>query len=263
MVSPTPCQFATIRGFVAGLSALPQVGCERVQPGNGSSRQSDAQRCKTSRLHLPAMAQYFIIHPTHPQPRLIAQAAEILRRGGLIVYPTDSSYALGCHIGDKDAMERMRTLRQLDATHHFTLVCRDLSEIAHYARVDNRVFRLLKQATPGAYTFILHATREVPRRLQNPRRKTIGLRIPDHAVVRALLDALDEPLLSSTLILPGESMPLNEPDEIRSRLEHQVELVMDAGSCGIDTTTVIDLTGDEPEVMRLGKGDPALFGVTA
>ena len=209
------------------------------------------------------MAQYFIIHPTHPQQRLIEQAAEILRRGGLIVYPTDSCYALGCHIGDKDAMERMRVIRQLDAQHHFTLVCRDLSEIARYARVDNRVFRLLKLATPGAYTFILHATREVPRRLQNPRRKTIGLRVPDHPVVRALLDELNEPLLSSTLMLPGESLPMNEPEEIRSRLQHHVDLVMDAGSCGIDTTTVVDLTGEEPEVVRMGKGDPALFGVTA
>jgi tRNA threonylcarbamoyl adenosine modification protein (Sua5/YciO/YrdC/YwlC family) len=209
------------------------------------------------------MAQYFIIHPTHPQQRLIEQAAEILRRGGLIVYPTDSCYALGCHIGDKDAMERMRVIRQLDAQHHFTLVCRDLSEIARYARVDNRVFRLLKVATPGAYTFILHATREVPRRLQNPRRKTIGLRVPDHPVVRALLDELNEPLLSSTLMLPGEPLPMNEPEEIRSRLQHHVDLVMDAGSCGIDTTTVVDLTGEEPEVVRMGKGDPALFGVTA
>ena len=209
------------------------------------------------------MAQYFIIHPTHPQQRLIEQAAEILRRGGLIVYPTDSCYALGCHIGDKDAMERMRVIRQLDAQHHFTLVCRDLSEIARYARVDNRVFRLLKVATPGAYTFILHATREVPRRLQNPRRKTIGLRVPDHPVVRALLDELNEPLLSSTLMLPGEALPMNEPEEIRSRLQHHVDLVMDAGSCGIDTTTVVDLTGEEPEVVRMGKGDPALFGVTA
>jgi tRNA threonylcarbamoyl adenosine modification protein (Sua5/YciO/YrdC/YwlC family) len=209
------------------------------------------------------MAQYFVIHPTHPQHRLIEQAAEIVRRGGLIVYPTDSCYALGCHVGDKQAMERMRIIRQVDAGHHFTLVCRDLSEIARYARVDNRAYRLLKMATPGSYTFILHATREVPRRLQNPRRKTIGLRIPDHPVAQALLAELKEPLLSSSLILPGDPVPMNEPDEMRSRLQQRVDLVMDAGSCGIETTTVVDLTREEPDVVRLGKGDPALFGVTA
>jgi tRNA threonylcarbamoyl adenosine modification protein (Sua5/YciO/YrdC/YwlC family) len=209
------------------------------------------------------MAQYFIIHPTHPQQRLIEQAAEIVRRGGLIVYPTDSCYALGCHIGDKEAMERMRAIRQVDAQHRFTLVCRDLSEIGRYARVDNRAYRLLKTATPGSYTFILHATREVPRRLQDPRRKTVGLRIPAHPVAQALLAELQEPLLSSTLILPGTAVPMNEPEEIRSRLEHQVDLVMDAGSCGIEATTVLDLTGEEPELVRLGKGDPAVFGVAA
>jgi len=208
------------------------------------------------------MAQYFIIHPTHPQQRLIDQAVEIVRRGGLIVYPTDSCYALGCHIGDKDSMERMRAIRQLDSRHHFTLVCRDLSELGHYARVDNRAYRLLKAATPGSYTFLLQATREVPRRLQNPRRKTIGLRIPAHPVAQALLAGLQEPLLSSTLIMPGDALPLNDPDEIRSRLEHQVELIMDAGSCGLEVTTVVDLTSEEPEIVRLGKGDPAVFGVT-
>jgi tRNA threonylcarbamoyl adenosine modification protein (Sua5/YciO/YrdC/YwlC family) len=209
------------------------------------------------------MAQYFVVHPTHPQQRLIEQAAEIVRHGGLVVYPTDSCYALGCRVGDKEAIERMRAVRQVDAGHHFTLVCRDLSEIARYARVDNRAYRLLKTATPGSFTFILRATREVPRRLQNPRRKTIGLRIPDHPVAQALLVELREPLLSSTLILPGDALPLNEPGEIRSRLEHQVDLVMDAGSCGIETTTVVDLTREDPELLRLGKGDPALFGVTA
>ncbi len=209
------------------------------------------------------MAQYFVIHPTHPQQRLIERAAEIVRHAGLVVYPTDSCYALGCHVGDKEAMERIRTIRQVDADHHFTLVCRDLSEIAHYARVDNQAYRLLKAATPGSFTFILRATREVPRRLQNPRRKTIGLRVPDHAVVQALLDELGEPLLSSTLIMPGDALPMNEPEEIRDRLEHQVDLVMDAGSCGIEPTTVVDLTGEEPELLRLGKGDPSLFGVAA
>jgi tRNA threonylcarbamoyl adenosine modification protein (Sua5/YciO/YrdC/YwlC family) len=209
------------------------------------------------------MAQYFVIHPTHPQQRLIERAAEIVRHAGLVVYPTDSCYALGCHVGDKDAMERIRIIRQVDAAHHFTLVCRDLSEIAHYARVDNQAYRLLKAATPGSFTFILRATREVPRRLQNPRRKTIGLRVPDHAVAQALLAELGEPLLSSTLIMPGDALPMNEPEQIRTRLQHQVDLVMDAGSCGVEPTTVVDLTGEQPELLRLGKGDPNLFGFTA
>jgi len=209
------------------------------------------------------MAQYFVIHPTHPQPRLIERAAEIVRHAGLVVYPTDSCYALGCRVGDKEAMERIRAIRQIDTGHHFTLVCRDLSEIAHYARVDNRAYRLLRAATPGSFTFILRATREVPRRLQNLQRKTIGLRVPDHAVAQALLDELGEPLLSSTLILPGDALPMNEPEQIRARLERQVDLVMDAGSCGIEPTTVVDLTGEEPELLRLGKGDPRLFGVAA
>lgn len=209
------------------------------------------------------MTRYLVIHPTHPQPRLIDQAVQTLRDGGLIVYPTDSCYALGCHLGDKHAMERMRAIRQVDAGHHFTLVCRDLSDIAHYARVDNRAYRMLKAATPGSYTFILHATREVPRRLQNPKRKTIGLRIPDHPVAQALLAELGEPVLSSSLILPGEALPMNDPFEIRSQLDRQVDLVMDAGACGIETTTVVDLTGDEAQVLRVGKGDPAALGVAA
>jgi len=208
------------------------------------------------------MAQYFVIHPTHPQQRLIERAADIVRRGGLIVYPTDSCYALGCHVGDKEAMERIRAIRQVAAGHHLTLVCRDLSEIARYARVDNRIYRLLKAATPGSFTFILPATREVPRRLRNPRRKTIGLRIPDHPVAQALLAELGEPLLSSTLMLPGDALPMNEPEEIRVRLEDRVDLVMDTGSCGIQATTVVDLTGEDPVLVRLGKGDARLFGVT-
>lgn len=207
------------------------------------------------------MAQYFVIHPVNPQPRLIRQAAQIVREGGVIVYPTDSCYALGCHIGDKAAMERLRRIRQVDERHHFSLVCRDLSEIATYARVDNRQYRLLKAATPGCYAFILEATREVPKRLQHPSRRTIGLRIPDHPVVRALLAELNEPLLSSTLTLPGDDAPLNDADEIRERLEHQVDLILDAGSCGIEPTTIVNLTGPEPVIEREGKGDTALFGV--
>jgi tRNA threonylcarbamoyl adenosine modification protein (Sua5/YciO/YrdC/YwlC family) len=209
------------------------------------------------------MAQHFLVHPTHPQQRLIERAAEIARQGGLIVYPTDSCYALGCRGGDQEALERMRAVRHVGREHPFTLVCRDLSEIARYARVDNRAYRLLKAATPGSFTFVLRATREVPRRLQDPRRKTIGLRIPDHRVAQALLAELREPLLSTTLILPGDTLPLNEPAEIRARLEHRVDLIIDAGSCGIEATTVVDLTGETPELLRMGKGDPAMFGLTS
>ena len=207
------------------------------------------------------MAQHFVIHPINPQPRLIRRAAEIVRDGGVIVYPTDSCYALGCHIGDKAAMERMRRIREVDERHHFALVCRDLSEIAVYARVDNQQYRMLKAATPGCYAFILEATREVPKRLQHPSRRTIGLRVPDHPVVRALLAELNEPLLSSTLTLPGEDTPLNDPDEIRERLEHQVDLILDAGSCGITPTTVVNLSGPVPEILRMGKGDVRVFGL--
>ncbi|HEY7760623.1 MAG TPA: L-threonylcarbamoyladenylate synthase [Burkholderiales bacterium] len=209
------------------------------------------------------MAQYFVIHPQNPQRRLLQQAAQIVRQGGLIVYPTDSCYALGCQIGDKAAQERMRAIRELGPEHHFTLVCRDLSEIAHYARVDNRQYRLLKATTPGSYTFILQATREVPRRLQNPRRNSIGLRVPDHKVVQALLAELDAPLLSSTLLLPGDELPLNDAGAIRERLERQVELILDGGPCGIEPTTVVDLTSEVPEVVRAGKGSLEPFGVTA
>ncbi|HQV89005.1 MAG TPA: L-threonylcarbamoyladenylate synthase [Nitrosomonas sp.] len=207
------------------------------------------------------MAQFFSIHTQTPHLRLIKQAVAIVRSGGIIVYPTDSCYALGCHLGDKDAMSRIRTIRQVDDHHHFTLVCRDLAEISTYAKVDNSQYRLLKATTPGSYTFILQATREVPRRMQHPKRNTIGLRIPDHPVVLALLAELDEPLLSSTLILPGDELPLNDAEEIRERLEHQVELVMDAGSCGIDMTTVIDLTTDVPALIRQGKGSLEPFGI--
>ena len=207
------------------------------------------------------MSVFIEIHPQNPQPRLIRQAVEIVRAGGVIVYPTDSCYALGCHIGDKDAERVIREIRQVGSDHHFTLVCRDLSEIAHYARVGNPEFRLLKSATPGSYTFILPATREVPRRLQHPKRATIGLRVPQHPVAQALLQELREPLLSSTLIMPGDELPLNDPEQIRERLEHQVALILDAGFCGLEPTTVIDLTGELPAVVRKGRGDLNLFGL--
>ncbi len=206
------------------------------------------------------VAQFFSVHPDNPQPRLVRRAADIVRGGGIIVYPTDSCYALGCHLGDKSALERMRAIRQVDARHHFAVVCRDLAEAAGYARMDNRQFRLLKRATPGSYTFILRAERGVPKRLQHPRRKTIGLRIPEHRVVRALLTELNEPLLSSTLMLPGDKAPLNDAQEIRARLEHAVDLILDCGPCGIIPTTVIDLTGEAPVVLRQGRGSLAPLG---
>ena len=207
------------------------------------------------------MSQFFSIHPENPQPRLIKRAAEIIRGGGVVVYPTDSCYALGCHIGDKGAMERIRAIRGIDDRHHLTLVCHDLSELATYARVDNQQFRLLKAATPGSYVFILEATRELPKRLQHAKRRTIGLRIPDHPVVSALLAELREPILSSTLLLRGEDVPLTDAVEIRERLEHQVDLVLDGGSCGIEPSTVVDLTGAAPQIIRAGKGSLAPFGL--
>jgi len=200
------------------------------------------------------VAQYFAVHPTTPQPRLIARAAGIVRAGGVVAYPTDSCYALGCRIGDKDAMVRLRRIRGVDERHHLTLMCRDLAEVGAYAHVDNVRFRLLRKLTPGSYTFILEASREVPRRLMHPKRRTIGVRIPDHAVALALLAELGEPLLSSTLVLPGDAEPLNDAGEIRARLERQVDLVLDAGACGIEPTTVVDLTGPSPEVLRKGRG---------
>lgn len=206
------------------------------------------------------MSQYFEVHPTHPQARLISQAAAIVRKGGVIAYPTDSCYAIGCQIGDKEALRRLRDIRKVDERHHLTLMCRDLSEISSYAQVDNVQYRLLKKVTPGSYTFILQASREVPRRLLHPRRKTIGLRVPQHAVAHALLAELSEPLLSSTLILPGEEIPLNDAGEIRAHLERVLDLVMDAGSCGIEPTTVVDLTGEVPQLVRQGKGSVEAFG---
>jgi tRNA threonylcarbamoyl adenosine modification protein (Sua5/YciO/YrdC/YwlC family) len=206
------------------------------------------------------MSQYFAVHPTHPQPRLIAQAAAIIRGGGVIAYPTDSCYAIGCQLGNKEAMQRLRTIRKIDDKHHLTLMCRDLSEISTYAQVDNVQYRLLKKITPGSYTFILQASREVPRRLLHARRKTIGMRVPEHAVPLALLAALGEPLLSATLILPEDALPLNDGEEIRERLEHALDLVLDAGSCGIDPTTIVDLTGATALLLRQGKGSVEPFG---
>lgn len=205
------------------------------------------------------MSQYFKIHPDNPQSRLIRQAVEIIRAGGVIVYPTDSSYALGCQIGNKTATERIQQIRNIDKEHNFTLVCRDLSEIATYARVDNIQYRLLKAATPGPFTFILSATNEVPRRLQNPKRKTIGIRVPDHATTQALLEELGEPIMSTTLILPADDLPLSDPEEIRQRLEHQVDLIIDGGNCGHQPTTILDLAGETPRLLRQGKGDAGPF----
>ncbi|MCV6638254.1 L-threonylcarbamoyladenylate synthase [Candidatus Albibeggiatoa sp. nov. NOAA] len=201
------------------------------------------------------MSQFFHIHPDNPQPRLISQAAAIIRAGGVIVYPTDSCYALGCHIGDKAAMERIRRIRQMDKQHNFTLVCRDLSELSTYAKVDNTSFRLMKNLTPGPYTFVLKATHEVPRRLQHPKRKTIGLRVPDHNIALDLLEQLGEPIMSSTLHLPDRDEPETDPDEIRHFLEKQVDLIIDGGHCGFEPTTVVDLMEGVPVVLREGKGD--------
>ncbi|MDH4612044.1 L-threonylcarbamoyladenylate synthase [Pseudomonas sp. BN102] len=205
------------------------------------------------------MSQFFQVHPENPQPRLIKQAVEIVKAGGVIVYPTDSSYALGCLIGDKSAVERIRRLRRLDEKHNFTLVCRDLSEIGVFAKVDTTAFRLIKAHTPGPYTFILSATREVPRMLMHPKRRTIGLRVPDHPIALALLEQLGAPLMSTSLILPGEELPMSDPYEMRQILEHQVDLIIDGGHGGMAASTVINLADGEPEVVRVGCGDPEPF----
>lgn len=205
------------------------------------------------------MAQFFEIHPVTPQERLIRQAVDIVRQGGIIAYPTDSAYALGCHIGDKRALDRIRQIRRLDKHHNFTLMCRDLSELSSYARVDNQAFRLLKNHTPGPFTFILPGTIEVPRRLMHPKRKTIGLRVPDNRIALDLMAALGEPLMTSTLLLPGDDLPQSDPQDIRERLEHQLDLIIDGGNCGLEPTTVVDLTGDLPRVTRSGKGDASSF----
>lgn len=206
------------------------------------------------------MAQFFQIHPQNPQPRLLRQAAQVIDEGGIVALPTDSSYALVCHLDDKGAVDRLRRIRGIDERHHLTLLCRDLSEISTYARVDNRQYRLLKASTPGAYTFILEATREVPRRLSHPSRKTIGLRVPEHAIAQGLLAELQQPLLGTTLMLPGAGEPMNDPEDIRDTLQKQVDLVIDGGACSLLPTSVIDLTGESPVVLREGRGDVSLFG---
>jgi tRNA threonylcarbamoyl adenosine modification protein (Sua5/YciO/YrdC/YwlC family) len=203
------------------------------------------------------VAEYLEIHPKNPQTRLIRQAANIVRAGGVIAYPTDSCYALGCHVGDADALERIRRIRQADKNHHFTLVCRDLSEIARYARVDTPVFRLIKAHTPGPFTFLLPATRETPKRLQHPKRRTIGIRVPEHPVPHLLLAELGEPLMSSTLLLPGDETPLTDADQIRDRLDSVLDAILDGGHCGIEPTTVVDLAVSPPVILRQGKGQIA------
>lgn len=207
------------------------------------------------------MAQYFSVHPDNPQPRLLKQAVALLNQGGVLAVPTDSSYALVCHMDDKTAADHLRKVRGVDDKHHLTLLCRDLSELANYAKVDNTQFRLLKQATPGAFTFILEATKEVPRRVSHPQRKTIGLRVPQHAVLQELLALHGAPLLATTLIPPGESDPLNDPEEIRDRYEKLIAGVIDAGACSLEPTTVVDCTGDHIEVVRQGLGDVAMLGL--
>lgn len=205
------------------------------------------------------MSQRLHVHPLNPQPRLIRQAAELIRKGSLVVYPTDSGYAFGWHIGDREAAERLQRIRQTGKDHNFTLVCRDLSEIATYARIENPTYRLLRAHTPGPYTFILRATREVPRRLQNPKQQTVGIRVPDHPVPLALLGELGEPLMSSTLILPDHELPLADPDDIEEALAGRIDLLIDSGNCGLDPTTVVDLTGSYPRVLREGRGDASAF----
>ena len=207
------------------------------------------------------MAQFFSVHPDNPQARLLKQAVQLLNQGQVLAVPTDSSYALVCHVDDKAAADQLRRIRGIDEKHHLTLLCRDLSELANYARVDNRQFRLIKQATPGAFTFILEATKEVPRRLSHPQRKTLGLRVPDHKVLQELLALHGAPLIAATLILPGESDPLNDPQEIRDKLEHQLGAVIDAGACALAPTTVVDMSGDDLVLLRQGQGDPALLGL--
>lgn len=207
------------------------------------------------------MAQYFEVHPQHPQPRLLKQAVDILHKGGIAAIPTDSSYALVCHLDDKDAVDAIRRIRGFDERHHLSLLCRDLSELANYARVDNKQYRMLKLGTPGPFAFILEATKEVPRRLSHPSRRTIGLRVPDHGVTQALLELMGQPLLASTLILPGDEQPLNDPHEIRERLEKRIQAVVDAGACHMEPTTIIDLSQGGADVIRQGRGDPSVLGL--
>jgi len=208
------------------------------------------------------MSQYFEVHPDNPQPRLLKQAAQILHAGGIAAIPTDSSYALVCHLDDKAAAEQLRRVRQVDDKHHLTLLCRDLSELASYARVDNRQYRLLKLGTPGPFTFILEATKEVPRRLSHPSRRTIGLRVPEHRVTQELLGLLGQPLLATTLIAPGDTEPMNDPHEIRERFQKSIQAVVDAGACPMQASTVVDLSGDEPVLVRQGRGDTTRLGLS-
>ena len=207
------------------------------------------------------MSQFFQIHPVNPQTRLIGQAVDIIRRGGVVVYPTDSGYALGCQLGEKKALETIRRIRKLDDKHNFTLICRDLSELGTYARVDNAAYRLIKNHTPGPYTFILKATSEVPKRLMHAKRRTIGLRVPENAITLALLESLNEPLMSVTMMLPGDDQPMIDPYEIRQVLEHELDLVIDGGFCGMEPTTVIDLVDETPVIVRRGQGDSSVFEV--
>jgi tRNA threonylcarbamoyl adenosine modification protein (Sua5/YciO/YrdC/YwlC family) len=205
------------------------------------------------------MARFIDVHPVNPQPRAITQIVALVRDGGLIAYPTDSCYALGCQLGNREGLDRIRAIRKLDERHHFTLVCSDFAQLGQFVQVSNAVFRLVKASTPGSYTFILPATKEVPKRLLHPKKKTVGVRIPDHAVTQAILAELGEPLLSTTLTLPGEVEPLTQAWEIQDRLDHQLDAIVDAGECGTEPTTVIDLSGDEPEILRRGAGDPSRF----
>jgi tRNA threonylcarbamoyl adenosine modification protein (Sua5/YciO/YrdC/YwlC family) len=230
-------------------------------PGEALAVQTARPGAYNTRLYAPTdpMSQYFHVHPVNPQPRLLAHAVEILQEGGVIVYPTDSCYALGCRLGEKASVDRIRALRRLDDKHNLTLVCRDLSAIASYAKIDNSAYRMLKTLTPGPYTFLLRATGEVPRRLQHPKRKSIGIRVPDHVIAQALLEAFGEPLISTTLRLPGEELPLVDPDEILDRVGHAVDLVINGGACGVEPTTVVDMTVEPPEVVRAGLGDTALL----
>ncbi|MFJ6153621.1 L-threonylcarbamoyladenylate synthase [Micromonospora profundi] len=205
------------------------------------------------------MARYYDVHLENPQPRVIRQVADLIRGGGLIAYPTDSCYALGTQLGNRDGLDRIREVRQLDDRHHFTLVCRDFAQLGQFVRINNSVFRLVKASTPGSYTFILPATREVPRRMLHPRKKTVGVRVPRHTVTQALLAELGEPLVSSTLALPGDEEPMTQGWEIKERLDHQLDAVLDAGECGKEPTTVVDLSGPEPEILRRGAGDTSRF----
>ncbi|GAA0363606.1 L-threonylcarbamoyladenylate synthase [Micromonospora gifhornensis] len=230
------------------------MGVDPLPPGGTVGKATARVRSK-----LPVMARYFDVHPDNPQPRIIGQVVDLLRRDGLIAYPTDSCFALGSQLGNKDGMDRIREIRHLDSGHHFTLVCRDFAQLGQFVQLDNAVFRAVKAATPGQYTFILPATKEVPRRLLHPRKRTVGVRIPDHPVTRALLDELGEPLLSSTLLLPGDDEPLTQGWEIKERLDHAVDAVVDAGDCGTEPTTVVDFSEGEPEIVRVGAGDPERF----